>query len=180
MIVTLIIKGKIMKKIFAILAFAAMTLSASAQGLKSFDGKLFSCQYPANFEAQEQWLDEAFNAKVEDGIEFMELSLGDYGKDMTVAELKKYSESAKYLIERSMGEPTGWKCGPTTVEGKTFTFRAEGEEEVDDKKVPAVKYSFGILTPKKKMFLGTLRFLKKDEAKYKPLVDKIIASCKDK
>ena len=53
-------------------------------------------------------------------------------------------------------------------------------EEVDDKKVPAVKYSFGILTPKKNMFLGSLKFKKSDEAKYKPLVDKIIASCKEK
>ena len=143
-----------MKKIFAILAFAAMTITANAQGLKTFDCKMFSCQYPANFEAQEQWMDEAFNAKVEDGVEFMELSLGEYGKDMTLAEMKKYSESVKYLIERSMGEPTGWKCGPTTVKGKTFTFRSEGEEEVDDNKVPAVKYSFGSLTPKKNNFLG--------------------------
>ena len=36
-----------MKKIFAILAFAAMTLTVSAQGWKTFDCKLFSCQYPA-------------------------------------------------------------------------------------------------------------------------------------
>ena len=175
-----------MKKILMMMALAAMTLSASAQDMKTFDGKLFSCQYPANFEAQEQWLDEAFNAKVEDGIEFMELSIGEYGKDMTADELKKYSESVKYLIERSMGEPTGWKCGPTTVKGKQFSFRAEGEEEVydsdkeEDVKVPAVKYSFGILTPKKNIFLGSLKFKKSDEAKYKPLVDKIIASCKEK
>ena len=169
-----------MKKIFAILAFAAMTLTVSAQGLKTFDCKLFSCQYPANFEAQEQWMDEAFNAKVEDGVEFMDVSLGDYGKDMTPAEMKKYAESFKYTIERSMGEPTGWKCGPTTVKGKQFTFRSEGEEEVDDQKVPAVRYSFGILTPAKKIFLGSIKFKKSDEAKYKPLVDKIIASCKAK
>lgn len=169
-----------MKKILMMVALVAMTVSASAQGLKTFDGKLFSCQYPANFEAQEQWLDEAFNAKIEDGIEFMDVSLGDFGKDMTPAELKKYAENMKYMIERSMGEPTGWKCGPTTVKGKMFTFRSEGEEEVDDKKVPAVKYSFGILTPKKNMFLGSIKFKKSDEAKYKPLVDKIIASCKAK
>ena len=99
---------------------------------------------------------------------------------MTPVEMKKYSESAKYLIEKEFGEPTGWKCGPTTVKGKQFTFRSEGEEEVDDKKVPAVKYSFGILTPKKNMFLGSVKFKKSDEAKYKPLIDKIIASCKEK
>ena len=174
-----------MKKLFMMVAFAAMTVTASAQ-LKTFDGKLFSCQYPAEFEAQEQWLDEAFNAKIEDGIEIMELSLGEYGKDMTPDDMKKYSESVKYLIERSFGEPTGWKCGPTTVKGKQFSFRSEGDEEVydsdkdEDVKVPAVKYSFGILTPKKSIFLGSLMFKKSDEAKYKPLVDKIIASCKEK
>ena len=175
-----------MKKILMMVALVAMTVSASAQGLKTFDCKLFSCQYPANFEAQEQWLDEAFNAKIEGGIEFMDVSLGDFGKDMTPAELKQYAENMKYMIERSMGEPTGWKCGPTTVKGKTFSFRAEGEEEVydsdkeEDVKVPAVKYAFGILTPAKKMFLGSIKFKKSDEAKYKPLVDKIIASCKAK
>ena len=68
-----------MKKILMMMAFAAMTLSASAQGFKTFDCKMFSCQYPANFEAQGQWMDEAFNAKIEDGIEFMDLSLGEYG-----------------------------------------------------------------------------------------------------
>ena len=165
-----------MKKIFAILAFAAMTLTASAQGLKTFDCKLFSCQYPANFMAQEQWLDEAFNAKVEDGVEFMELSLGEYGKDMTPAEMKKYSESVKYLIERSMGEPTGWKAGPLVIKGKSYYFIAEGEE--DD--VPAVKISYLVNTPDKRVFAGELRFAKKDEAKYKPLFDKIIASFKAK
>ena len=169
-----------MKKIFAILAFAAMTLSVSAQSLKTFDCKLFSCQYPANFVAQEQWMDEAFNAKIEDGVEFMDVSLSELGQDMTQAQLKEYAEGMKGLIERSFGEPTGWKCGTVTVKGKQYSFRAEGEEEVDDQKVPAVKYSFGIVTPKKNMFLGSIKFKKSDEAKYKPLVDKIIASCKEK
>ena len=46
-----------MKKIFMMMALVAMTLTVSAQGLKTFDGKLFSCQYPANFVAQEQWME---------------------------------------------------------------------------------------------------------------------------
>ena len=175
-----------MKKIFMMMALAAMTLTVSAQGLKTFDCKLFSCQYPANFEAQEQWMDEAFNAKIEDGIEFMDVSLSDFGMDMTQAQLKEYAEGMKALIERSFGEPTGWKCGAVTLKGKQYSFRAEGEEEVydsdkeEDVKVPAVKYSFGIVTATKKMFLGSIKFKKSDEAKYKPLVDKIIASCKEK
>lgn len=169
-----------MKKFFVMMALVAMTVSASAQGLKTFDGKLFSCQYPADFEAQKQWVDESFNAKIEDGVEFMDVSLSDNGQDMTQAQLKEFAEGMKGLIERSFGEPTGWKCGDVTVKGKTYLFRAEGVEEVGDEKVPAVKYSFGVVTPKKNTFLGSLRFQKKDEAKYKPLVDKIVASLKEK
>ena len=167
-----------MKKIFAILAFAAMTLTVSAQGLKTFDCKLFSCQYPANFEAQEQWMDEAFNAKIEDSVEFLSVSVTDM--DMTVQQLKDWADGMKMMTERSFGEPTGWKAGNVVVKGKQVTFRAEGEEEIDDEKVPAVKYVYCMVTPQKKCFTGELKFKKSDEAKYKPLVDKILASCKAK
>jgi hypothetical protein len=167
-----------MKKIFAILAFAVMTLTVSAQGLKTFNGKLFSCQYPANFEAQEQWMDEAFNAKIEDSVEFLSVSVTDM--DMTVQQLKDWADGMKMMTERSFGEPTGWKAGNVVVKGKQVTFRAEGEEEIDDEKVPAVKYVYCMVTPQKKCFTGELKFKKSDEAKYKPLVDKILASCKAK
>ena len=54
-----------MKKFFAMLALAAMTLTASAQDaeLKPFNGKLFACQYPADFEARDQITDESFVAE---------------------------------------------------------------------------------------------------------------------
>ena len=155
-----------------------MTLTVSAQGLKTFNGKLFSCQYPANFEAQEQWMDEAFNAKIEDSVEFLSVSVTDM--DMTVQQLKDWADGMKMMTERSFGEPTGWKAGNVVVKGKQVTFRAEGEEEIDDEKVPAVKYVYCMVTPQKKCFTGELKFKKSDEAKYKPLVDKILASCKAK
>lgn len=167
-----------MKKIFAILAFAAMTLTVSAQNMKTFDGKLFSCQYPAEFEAEDQWDDEAFNAKGKDEVGFLSVSIGD--QDMTVQQLKEWADGMRSMTEKSFGEPTGWKAGAATVKGKQVTFRAEGEEEVDDTKVPAVKYVYLYVTPQKKCFSGELKFKKSDEAKYKPLVDKIIASCKSK
>ena len=46
---------------------AAMTLIASAQndGLKTFDGKMFSCLYPAEYVAEDPWMDEVFNAYIE-------------------------------------------------------------------------------------------------------------------
>lgn len=159
------------------LALAAMTLTASAQ-LKTFDGKLFSCQYPANFEAQEQWFDEAFNAKIENGVEFLSVSVTDL--DMTSEQLKEWADGMKMMTESSFGEPTGWKAGAPVLKGKQVTFRAEGEEEIDDQKVPTVKYVYCFVTPDKKCFSGELKFKKSDEAKYKPLVDKIIVSCKAK
>jgi hypothetical protein len=169
-----------MKKLFMFVALAAMCVVANAQQLKTFDGKLFSCQYPAEFEAQEQWMDDAFNAKIEDGVEFFSLSVAD--QDMDADQLKMWAEGMKGLIEKSFGEPTGWKAGAPVIKGKIVTLRAEGEEDpaCDDNKIPTVKYTFCTVTPDKKTFCGELKFQKKDEAKYKPLVDKIIASCKAK
>ena len=166
-----------MKKIFAVLAFVAMTLTASAQ-LKTFDGKLFSCQYPADFEAQEQWLDEAFNAKGTDEVGFLSVSLTDI--DMTTEQLKRWADGMKMLTESSFGEPTGWKSGATVLKGNMVSFRAEGPVEVDEEKVTAVKYIYCFVTPQKKCFSGEMKFKKSDEAKYKPLFDKILTSCKEK
>ena len=173
-----------MKKFFMMMALAAMTLTASAQDLKTFDGKLFSCQYPANFEAQEQWFDESFNAKVENSIEFLSVSVSDL--DMSADQLQQWADGMKMMTESSFGEPTGWKADAPVVKGKQVTFRAEGEEEVydsekeEDVKVPAIKYVYCMITPEKKCFTGELKFKKSDEAKYKPLFAKIIASFKAK
>ena len=173
-----------MKKFFMMMALAAMTMTVSAQGLKTFDGKLFSCQYPDNFEAQDQWFDESFNAKIENGVEFLSVSVTDL--DMTSEQLKQWADGMKMMTESSLGEPTGWKAGAPVLKGKQVTFRAEGEEEVYDSekddyvKVPAVKFVYCMITPEKKCFTGELKFKKSDEAKYKPLLDKIIASCKAK
>lgn len=172
-----------MKKIFSLLVIAAITLTAGAQNneLKTFDGKLFSCQYPANFEAQEQWMDEAFNASIEDGIEFFSASVAS--QDMSLQDLKEWGEGMQMMTEKSFGEPTGWKAGQLVIKGKQLTFRSEGEEGDDDdeeEKVSAVKYTYCVVTPDKHTFCGELKFPKKDEAKYKPLFDKILASLKAK
>ena len=166
-----------MKKILTMMAFVAMTMTASAQ-LKTFECNLFTCQYPADFEAQEQWMEEAFNAKSDDEIGFLSVSVSDL--DMTPEQLKDWGDGMKMMTESSFGEPTGWKAGTPVLKGKQVTFRAEGEEEVDDEKVPAVKYVYCFITPEKKCFSGELKFKKSDEAKYKPLFDKILASCKAK
>lgn len=169
-----------MKKFIMFVAFAAMCVAVNAQELKTFDGKLFSCQYPAEFEAQEQWMDDAFNAKIEDAVEFFSLSIAD--QDMNAQELKDWAEGMKGLVERSFGEPTGWKAGAAELKGKTVMFRSEGEEDpvCDDNKIPTVKFTFCTVTADKKTFCGELKIQKKDEAKYKALIDKIIASCKAK
>lgn len=157
---------------------AAMTLAASAQntGLKTFDCKLFSCQYPADFEPQEQWMDNAFNAQIEDTPNFFSASVSEEEIEYTNEQLKEYGEGMRMMTEKSFGEPTGWKAGPLVIKGKSYYFIAEGEED----EVPAVKISYLVNTPNKRAFAGELKFAKKDEAKYKPLFDKIIASFKAK
>lgn len=157
---------------------AAMTLVASAQntGLKTFDCKLFSCQYPADFEPQEQWMDNAFNAQIEDTPNFFSASVSEEEIEYTNEQLKEYGEGMRMMTEKSFGEPTGWKAGPLVIKGKSYYFIAEGEED----EVPAVKISYLVNTPNKRAFAGELKFAKKDEAKYKPLFDKIIASFKAK
>ena len=157
---------------------AAMTMAANAQnpGLKTFDCKLFSCQYPADFEPQEQWMDNGFNAKIEDTPNFFSASVSEEEIEYTDQQIKDYGEGMRMMTEKSFGEPTGWKAGPLVIKGKSYYFIAEGEE--DD--VPAVKISYLVNTPDKRAFAGELRFAKKDEAKYKPLFDKIITSFKAK
>lgn len=157
---------------------AAMTLVASAQntGLKTFDCKLFSCQYPADFEPQEQWMDNAFNAQIEDTPNFFSASVSEEEIEYTNEQLKEYGEGMRMMTEKSFGEPTGWKAGPLVIKGKSYYFIAEGEED----EVPAIKISYLVNTPNKRAFAGELKFAKKDEAKYKPLFDKIIASFKAK
>lgn len=157
---------------------AAMTMAANAQnpGLKTFDCKLFSCQYPADFEPQEQWMDNGFNAKIEDTPNFFSASVSEEEMEYTNQQIKDFGEGMRMMTEKSFGEPTGWKAGPLVIKGKSYYFIAEGEE--DD--VPAVKISYLVNTPDKRAFAGELRFAKKDEAKYKPLFDKIITSFKAK
>lgn len=167
-----------MKKVFMFMLLAAMTLVASAQntGLKTFDCKLFSCQYPADFEPQEQWMDNAFNAQIEDTPNFFSASVSEEEIEYTNEQLKEYGEGMRMMTEKSFGEPTGWKAGPLVIKGKSYYFIAEGEED----EVPAIKISYLVNTPNKRAFAGELKFAKKDEAKYKPLFDKIIASFKAK
>ena len=167
-----------MKKVFMFMLLAAMTMVANAQnpGLKTFDCKLFSCQYPADFEPQEQWMDNGFNAKIEDTPNFFSASVSEEEIEYTDQQIKDYGEGMRMMTEKSFGEPTGWKAGPLVIKGKSYYFIAEGEE--DD--VPVVKISYLVNTPDKRAFAGELRFAKKDEAKYKPLFDKIITSFKAK
>ena len=157
---------------------AAMTMVASAQnpGLTTFDCKLFSCLYPADFEPQEQWMDNGFNAKIDDTPNFFSASVSEDEYEYTNEQIKEYGEGMRMMTEKSFGEPTGWKAGPLVIKGKSYYFIAEGEED----EVPAVKISYLVNTPNKRVFAGELRFAKKDEAKYKPLFDKIITSFKAK
>ncbi len=171
-----------MKKIFAILAFVAMSLTVSAQdvALKTYDCKPFTCQYPADFEADEDpFWDTMFNAE-KDETHKMDLSLNAVFIK-SLQELKAYAENLKKVNTVFMGEPTGWKVETPVYKGMTMTMRRVKEEDIDGAKVMMVVYDIASVGSKsKKVFSGSIRFPLSDEAKYKPLIDKIVASIKEK
>lgn len=163
-----------MKKVFMFVVLAAMTLIASAQndGLKTFDGKMFSCLYPAEYAAEEQWTDDVFNAYVEGtpchfnagvsaDVEFSDADIKNWGEG-TARDLKEFMKD--------------WKVEPCVVKGKAVYVISEGKED----NVPSVQVKYLVNTPSKHVFSGRFLFLKKDEAKYRPLIEKILASFKAK
>lgn len=163
-----------MKKVLLIVVLAAMTLMASAQsaGLKTFDGKLFSCLYPAEFEAEEQWTDDVFNAYVKDTPCHFNLGIS---ADVVFsdADIKSWGEDTANSTKEFM---TGWKVEPCVVKGKSVYVISEGKED----NVPSVQVQYLVNTPSKHVFSGRFLFLKKDEAKYRPLIEEILASFKAK
>ena len=55
------------------------------------------------------------------------------------------------------------------------------EKDFDGEKVKIVAYDFScVATKSKRLFTGELRIPMSEEAKYKPLLDKIISSIKEK
>ena len=172
-----------MKKIFVMMALMAMTLTVSAQDaeLKTYDCTPFTCQYPADYEADEDpFFDTMFSAE-KDETHKMQMSLND----VTIASLqafKDYTENIKNVNTTFLGEPTGWKVEAPVYKGMTMTIRRVKEEEYDESgKVMMVVYDFASVSPKsKRLFSGDIRFPLSEEAKYKPLIDKIVASIKEK
>ena len=164
-----------MKKIFMMMALAAMTVSASAQGLKTFNGKLFSCQYPADFKAQEQFADYLFSAETDDRMCGFTATL--IQEDLNARLMGEFIRSEKAKMEDSP-----WTMvGQAQIKGGRVTVRSEREKENDEgETVTLVRISFRVGTLNKKSFTGELKFLKSDEAKYQPLIDKILASFKAK
>ena len=164
-----------MKKIFVMMALMAMTLTVSAQDLKTFNGKLFSCQYPADFTALDQYADESFSAETDDRLSSFSVTV--MNQNLTPQQMKEWID---YMKKDSEYSP--WKVvGQGEIKGKQVSVRSEREKENDEgEMVTLVRYSFRLGTLGKKSFIGELKFQKTDEAKYKPLVDKIIASCKAK
>ena len=163
-----------MKKILMMVALMAMTLTASAQ-LKTFNGKLFSCQYPADFKAQEQFADYLFSAETDDRMCGFTATL--IQENLTAQKMGEFIRSEKAKME---GSP--WTMvGQAEIKGGRVTVRSEREKENDEgETVTLVRISFKVGTLNKKSVSGELKFLKSDEAKYQPLIDKILASFKAK
>ena len=162
-----------MKKFLMFVVFAALSSTAGAQELKTYDGPKSTNQYPADFEpVVYDWSDE-------DGVVVWKKddnhSLEIYIQEgfSTVDELANNGEYMKK--EKSVDfydKPSGWKAGDVVVKGKTMYFRAV--------KDGICSYGFLVNIKNDDCFKGEMIFPESEETKYKPMLEKILSSLKKK
>lgn len=156
-----------MKKLFAILAFAAMTMTVNAQDVKTHEFDKFTAVYPADFKPRIVWGDV-------DGFEIdknhnYEIVIDPYCA--TLDGLKDYRNGRKESREED-----GYKCDEPVVNGNTVYVRG-----VKDKQVV---YDFIVkdaALPGEEALRGFFYCLTSDEAKYKPIfLEKMLPGLKVK
>lgn len=144
-----------MKKIFAILALAAMTLTASAQDVKTYEFDKFIAVYPADFKEKIVWGDvDGFNI---DDDHLYEVVIDPYCCDLNG--LKDFGIDRKESLEEK-----GFKCDEPVVKGNTVYVRGVNGNKV--------RYWFAVKDaglPDEQAFRGLFWCLTSDEAKYKPI-----------
>lgn len=174
-----------MKKFFLMMALAAMTMTVSAQNaaeFKSWENKSFACQYPGNFEADdpedEGFFKNMFNAETGDEKHKMQISYNDVTKS-NEQEFKYYADNL-YKVFSAGGS---YKADAPVYKGLTMTMRREliKEKDFDGEMVKMVTYDFACVAPKsKRLFTGEISFPVSEEGTYKPLIEKILSSIKEK
>ena len=170
-----------MKKVFmALVAMFALSTVAEAQitvGLASYDGKYFTCQYPDDFEADDDPIIASMFEAVKDDQHKMQISINDVTK--SAQEFKEWVDYQKAIYSTS----EYWKADAPVCKGQTMTMRRVliKNEDPDAENVKMVAYDFAAVSPKsKKLFTGEIHFPLSEESTYKPLIDRIVASLKEK
>ena len=174
-----------MKKFFMMMALAAMTMTVGAQNaseFKSWENKSFACQYPGNFEADdpedEGFFANMFVAQTDDDKHKMQISYNDVTKS-NEQEFKYYADNL-YKVFNAGGS---YKADAPVYKGLTMTMRREliNEKDFDGEMVKMVTYDFACVAPKsKRLFTGEISFPVSEEGTYKPLIEKILSSIKEK
>ena len=154
-----------MKKIIMMMALAAMTLTASAQDVKTYEMDKFITVYPADFKPKIVWGSCDGFEKGEDHL--YEVVIDPYCCDLDG--LKDFGIDRKESLEEK-----GFKCDEPVVNGNMVYVRGVNGNKV--------RYWFAVKDaglPGEKAFRGLFWCLTSDEAKYKPiLIEKIMPGLK--
>ena len=153
-----------MKKLFAMVIFAAMCITAGAQELKTYTGSNFIIQHPAEFIGEDDdWGAGANQWKMDDN----HLLTCWYDDDACkMVEFDMYAAVQKYGMEDK-----GMTCGEPVINGKICTLRGVKDDQVEY----AYVVYFGVKTDSE-CLRGKFRCLVSDEAKYKPIFDTILST----
>ena len=156
-------------------AKAGAAASVQEVEMTSYTGDLFSFEYPADWKSTENTLkDVAFRAK--DGVTMVEAS-----SEWSAFDANDLKDWAKEMKEKK----AIWslKGGDVVTKGDISTIRFTGVQETYGSmglvKNNIVTISFAV-NSNGKTVTGDITYLQKDEAKMKPVVEKILASIKAK
>ena len=143
--------------------------------MTSYTGDLFSCEYPADWKSTENTImDVAFRAK--DGVTMVEAS-----SDWSAFDANDLKDWAAQKKEKKA--IWSMKGGDVVTKGDISTIRFTGVQETYGSmglvKNNIVTISFAV-NSNGKTVTGDITYLQKDEAKMKPVVEKILASLKAK
>ena len=110
-----------MKKIFSILAFAAITLTANAQGeMVTYSGEKFSVQHPKEYaDVVDDWTPGVVNEWKKDDNHKLSVWPDEYS-DVTLENLNYWGDYKKQEFEQ---KDEGWKVDAPVVKGKYLTLR---------------------------------------------------------
>lgn len=162
-----------MKKILAVIAFAAISMTVSAQVVKdlvTYDGPQFSVQHPKDYKDVVDPWDDAVNVWKKDDNH--KLSVW-YGDDVTPVDmLKLYGETVKMSKENPDDGTPGWKIDDPIIKDNIMILRKVREEFVE--------YDYVVVIQETEAFTGVFSCMLNEEEEYLPILNKILHTMKKK